>query len=271
MVAIAADSRARSTREDNRFGANADAIDATLLTRQMQALIALGHSTRVIAAATGWRQARVDLYARGQVSTVHPATAALGARVYRQLCAAPTPKGSGPTQARRAALRNGWARPDQWIDEAEMADPAALSDLAYQRPPAKTSGLTYEIICEWEATGRPDDALAALYGVTLDYVRKIRAEHTPTRLPRTLSAADIYAIRRMWPNVRDRVISLAEIGRHYGVSHVYVSRVLSGTVAPHLRLDDVRRPKNPRQTAQRPLTVGKAATPGGTTRTEVAA
>lgn len=98
--------------------------------RRLEALQAIGWSVAALNDRLGLPHGATRL--RAGVQQVHHDTAARIATLYRELADTPAPDTLQARRLRSIAARKGWARPDQWVP-GEMDDPAARSDLDYQR------------------------------------------------------------------------------------------------------------------------------------------
>lgn len=95
-------------------------IDSTGTTRRLQALGAIAHSARELAARLDEREARVHVHRRGEVPRVHVEFAAKVDRLYEQLQGTP----GDSEQARAWAKQQEWKPPLLWEDDT-IDDPQA--------------------------------------------------------------------------------------------------------------------------------------------------
>lgn len=160
-------------------------IDALPYVRRLQALAALGWSTRELH-AHGINYRAVAAIRGGKQPTVTRAIATAIRDVYENLCMTPGP--SDITRARAHAA--GWHPPLAWDDIDNPAerpgpvapvpdtpDPVALAR-ALRGEPAQVPG--YErlaMIRALAAQGRSDSQMATALGVTARTVHRLRSEH----------------------------------------------------------------------------------------------
>ncbi|MCZ4509938.1 hypothetical protein O3Q52_17385 [Streptomyces sp. ActVer] len=100
-------------------------IDALGTRRRIQALRAIGYSTKVIAEAAGSAQARLQLISTGAQPTVRQHLAERIQAVFADLHGTPAPAGCSATVTRKHARAQGWVPPAAWDD---IDDPAAVPD-----------------------------------------------------------------------------------------------------------------------------------------------
>lgn len=104
-------------------------VDATGTIRRLRALMAIGHSGRVIAGHADTSQARVHRIASGVQPTVRRSLADRIAQAYQQLAYRPAPQNRFTARVRNDAARKKWHSPIAW-DLATIDDPAAKPDEA---------------------------------------------------------------------------------------------------------------------------------------------
>ncbi|NJP70405.1 helix-turn-helix transcriptional regulator [Streptomyces sp. C1-2] len=100
-------------------------VDATGTRRRLQALMVLGYPVSLVALKAGLGRSTLHPAVDGTWATVHSSTAARVARVYRNLCLHPSPRGPRAEQARNEAAANGWHGPMAWED---IDNPACQPD-----------------------------------------------------------------------------------------------------------------------------------------------
>ncbi|MCX4809051.1 hypothetical protein OG601_47045 [Streptomyces sp. NBC_01239] len=100
-------------------------VDATGTRRRLQALRAIGHSSKAVAAVAGTTTARLQLISTGAQPTVRQRLAEKVAKAFVALHQTAAPAGAGTTIARRYAMKHGWAPPGAWDD---IDDPNAVPD-----------------------------------------------------------------------------------------------------------------------------------------------
>ncbi|MFE9949338.1 hypothetical protein ACFYRJ_17605 [Streptomyces sp. NPDC005531] len=98
-------------------------IDVTKSMRQIRALMAIGHSGRVIAEAAGSTQARVHLISSGKQPTLRHGLADRIDAAYQQLSPTPAPVNHFSNRVRNCAAAKGWRDPLWWEDMGDIGDP----------------------------------------------------------------------------------------------------------------------------------------------------
>lgn len=105
-------------------------IDVTKSMRQIRALMAIGHSGRVIAEAAESTQARIHLISSGKQPTLRHGLADRIDAAYQQLARTPAPVDHFSNRVRNCAAAKGWRDPLWWEDMGHIDDPAFDSDSA---------------------------------------------------------------------------------------------------------------------------------------------
>lgn len=101
-------------------------VDATGTRRRLQALIAIGHTVRRIAAAIGHAPSALSKIIQGRYPTVRGTTARAVATLYRKWSQQPRPN----TRGRNRARADGWHGPMAW--GSNIDDPNAKPDSSGQ-------------------------------------------------------------------------------------------------------------------------------------------
>ena len=140
-------------------------VDATGTRRRLQALAAIGHSSRRISAATGIAETNVRRIRRGGQPSVAAKTAAIVRDYYDHVSARPAEQPD--IRLINHARRHGWPAPMCWDD---IDDPAATPSSA----PAGRHGSTVEDIA-WciEAGETNPEAIAGRVGITTKSLREV--------------------------------------------------------------------------------------------------
>ncbi|MFG7942924.1 MULTISPECIES: helix-turn-helix domain-containing protein [Streptomyces] len=157
-------------------------IDATGTIRRIQALVAIGHSLRALAAESGSDYALLRSLLRSPHSNISRLTADRVACAYRKLAGVP-----GLNQrARNRAAAEGWPSPLAWGDNID--DPQARPDCEAGADQITASQLAAARAADIRHLGRfgiPHREIAARVGVTEAYVRAQLAGHRLPGRPRT--------------------------------------------------------------------------------------
>lgn len=151
-------------------------VDAIGAIRRIRALTALGHSSKVIAAAGPVERSAVSLLLNGERSLIRYGTHARVVTAYEALSMKPPAPGMAMARARNRATREGWPPPLAWGEDID--DPAAVP--SGHVPVRRSSADLTESSNELLALGVPMDVIAARLGVSLNALEKAR-ERTAAR------------------------------------------------------------------------------------------
>lgn len=224
--------------------------------RRLRAMFADGYPMVFLADQLGMSKSQLSSVVNdgGRASVrreLHNAVVALHARLSTR---------PGPSQsAARVGARRGWARSEHWVPD-EMDDPAARSDLDYQRDDARRAPLLYEDIA-WHDRYWP---IAAVTDADRKMQTASRDERIATDLTRqlgwTVTVEAVQTCRRRGARspggkltdaqihtIRDRYVREVLTGRAtrldlcaaYGITQASLTHVLSGRTRPHLALPDL--------------------------------
>lgn len=130
-------------------------ISAVGTRRRLQALVAMGHTTRYLAEHLGIYQRAVTMITAGEQEHVEALTAFTTARLFKKLQLVPGPSSIG----RGRAVRKGWPPPLAW-DEGSIDDPQARP-----RRPVDDEGSWLENYQELKGFGLSDDRIAQRMGI----------------------------------------------------------------------------------------------------------
>lgn len=100
-------------------------LDATGTRRRIQALRAIGWSSKAIAQRAGSAEVRINLISTSRQPTVRHMLAVKIGALFTELHRTPAPAGRSATRAKRYAESLGWAPPAAWDD---IDDPNAIPD-----------------------------------------------------------------------------------------------------------------------------------------------
>lgn len=154
--------------------------------RRLQALIALGHSQRSVAARLGMEETNLSALVYGKQGQVSAGTARRVAAVFDQMAATP---GNCSRSLNRAA-KQGWVPPLAWDDDID--DPAARpytektegTVTPISNAGSRAVGADFlDIVEDWRGLGRSDEEIAERFGIKLDtfYTRLRRLVGTAQR------------------------------------------------------------------------------------------
>lgn len=150
-------------------------IDGTGTRRRIQALWAIGWTSRDIATACGWSTPQAVTEVVGVRTHVFTTTAATIRQAYDDLS-----NTYGPSEKnRRMAATKGWATPNAWLC-VDIDNPAAMPDPGWRDGRRKPQGETVEDFDWLVRQGEAPEQAAARVGVELDtitlYRKRLAAE-----------------------------------------------------------------------------------------------
>lgn len=162
-------------------------IDVTTSMRQIRALMAIGHSGRVIAEAAKSTQARIQLIAAGKQTTLRHGLADRIDAAYQQLASHPAPVTHFSNRVRNCAAAKGWRDPLWWEDMGHIGDPnfdpdsadkaLGRNELAALRRAEVEHLASYGLNAE-EIDDRVDLALSSIKGILLELRTGQRRDRT---------------------------------------------------------------------------------------------
>lgn len=151
-------------------------VPAVGAQRRLRALAAVGWSLPAVAAVAGV-PASTLAYVRGVAVRAQPRVVAAVARAYDRLSMASAPAGSGASQARRHAARQGWPPPLAWDDDA-LDDPAGCPAPGWARgaeSAVRAEPTDPSRVAALARAGMSDAEIARALGVSRSAVCKCRA------------------------------------------------------------------------------------------------
>jgi hypothetical protein len=152
--------------------------------------------------------------------------------LYRTLQGTP-----GPSRLAAARAANkGWPQPRHWAD-VDIDDPAATSDLDYQRDGSEAHAADALWLMSPAGGSLDHEQIAAKLDVTTDQVEAWRRAAAIAHATSALTDADIYAIRDRWVAEQARgALDRDRLAADYGISISQVTNIVAGRVRPHLQL-----------------------------------
>jgi hypothetical protein len=161
-------------------------IDVTKSMRQIRALMAIGHSGRVIAEAASSTQARIHLIAAGNQPTLRHGLADRIDAAYQQLAPHPAPVTHFSNRVRNCAAAKGWKDPLWWEDMGRISDPTFDPQAAEQAGRRELAAIRREEVehlasfglCAEEIDQRVDLALSSIKGILLELRTGQRRDRT---------------------------------------------------------------------------------------------
>lgn len=202
--------------------------------RRIHALQALGWSASTMAERLGCSKTQVQLYCRQQV--VHRSTELRVLALYEALRRSAPPETPAARRTRTVAAREGWPTPAQWAD-ADLDDPAAVSDLPYQRTNTGPAGADAAWLASPDGGNLDHDQIAARLDTTPEHVELlIRGTAIAAAKAGTLTDDDVIAIRAAWVAGRHR---RPEFAAQHGLTPPQLHDILTGRARRHLGLTDL--------------------------------
>lgn len=136
-------------------------VDATGSIRRLRALMAIGHSGRVIAERADTSQARIHKIASGVQPTIRRHLADRIAQAYQQLAYQMAPQNRFTTRVRNDAARKKWHSPIAWDDDID--DPNAKPETGRRRQdgPGRREKVDALEVARLTAAGKSAEQIAA--------------------------------------------------------------------------------------------------------------
>lgn len=214
-------------------------VPAVGTTRRIRALQARGFTAERIAGV-----ARLSTgFVRKLGETYRPRIRAHNAErirlTYEDMTRWPEPPGPYAGRQRRNAARDGWARPEHWAD-ANIDDPAAVSDLAYQRNSDRPLGADAVWLASPAGGNLDNAAIAKRLDVNPDEVTRLLRAVAIASGKSDLTDDQVYEIRARY--IAERTAGRLDRQRlrdDYGLSRPGFNDLLTGRARPYLGLTDL--------------------------------
>lgn len=212
-------------------------VDGIGTQRRIRALQAIGHTTTELAAHLGCTSQHLTWLAKAhdRGDHVHRDSADRITALYQQLHDVP---GTSARAARLAAAK-GWARPEHWAD-VDIDDPAAVSDLAYQRTTDRPAGVDAAWLASPAGGSLDHDQIATRLGVTAHDVERMLLGTAMAGTRAHLSEDQVYEIRDRW--VAEHAagnLDRARLAGDYKIGQPALLAVITGRSPKHLGLTDL--------------------------------